>query len=310
MPNWTDTAPVVDVPCPLCGEGGVRRRIVESVWKTPEATVYQCSDCEIVFIHPTMSSEEEKVFYKAEFTRYMKQRGAPGETTPEEHFQKNQAEAERRLANLKPYLHPDMHVLEIGSSTGFLLGAIEPHVALVTGVEPGQLYRKYANERGIRTYVDLSEVAEQRFDLILAYYVLEHLRTPVEYLGRFHNLLGPGGNLAIEVPNVDDALVCFYQLDSFDCFYWQKAHYFYYSHRTLTMVLRRAGFNGIEVIPEQRYDISNHIHWLLKGEPGGKGKYTHIFDDGLNQEYARCLKERWLCDTVFAIATKLEEAAH
>ena len=304
MPNWADTAPVADVQCPLCTEGGVRHRIVDTVWEAPESAVYKCGDCEIVFVYPIQSPKEERAFYETEFAHYMKERGAPGETSAQEHFEKNQAEAERRCANLQPYLRSDLRVLEIGSSTGFLLAAIEPHVASVTGIEPGHLYREYADRRRIKTFADLSELAEKRFDLILAYYVVEHLRNPVERLSQLRDVLNPGGHLAIEVPNVDDALVRFYQLDSFDRFYWQKAHYFNYSHRTLTMVLEQAGFEAVKMIPEQRYDISNHIHWLLKGEPGGKGKYTHIFDGRLNQEYVRCLKANWLCDTIFAVATK------
>ena len=298
--------PIADVPCPLCNQSGVRHRIVDTVWDAPESAVYKCSACEIVFVYPIMNPEEEKAFYEAQFAGYMKKRGGPGETKPQEHFEQNRSEAERRLANLKPYLRSEMRVLELGSSTGFLLAAIKPYVAAVTGIDPSQLYAEYANQRGIKTYADLSEVAEERFDLILAYYVVEHLRNPVEYLSRFHQMLNPGGHLAIEVPNVEDALVKFYQLDSFDRFYWQKAHYFNYSHRTLAMVLKRAGFESVKTMPEQRYDISNHIHWLLKGEPGGKSKYTHVLDDKLNQEYARCLKQHWLCDTIFTIATQLK----
>ena len=304
MPNWTESAPIADVACPLCSEGGVRRRIVNTVWEAPDAAVYQCSACEIIFIYPIVSLEEEKAFYETEFAHYMMERGAPGETKPEEHFEKNQPEGKRRWSNLRSYLQPDMRVLEIGSSTGFLLAEIEPDVSSVTGIEPGHLYREYANQRKIKTYAGLSEVCGQCFDLILAYYVVEHLRNPVEFLSQLHDLLNPGGHLAMEVPNVNDALVRFYQLDSFDRFYWQKAHYFNYSQRTLTMVLTRAGFSIIRMIPEQRYDISNHIFWLVKGQPGGKGKFTHIFDDILNQEYARCLKTHWLCDTIFAIATR------
>ncbi|NJL53852.1 class I SAM-dependent methyltransferase [bacterium] len=302
MPNWTQEAPIANIPCPLCSEG-VRRRIVDTVWDAPEAAVYQCTACEIVFVHPIMTVAEEEAFYAAEFASYMKQRGGAGETRAVEHFQKNSGEATRRLANLRPYLKPDMHVLEIGSSTGFLLHALAPNVASVTGVEPGQVYAEYANQRGILTHASLQAVAEQRFDLILGYYVLEHLRNPIEYLRQLYELLRPGGRLVLEVPNVEDALVHFYQLESFDRFYWQKAHYFNYSHKTLERVLTTAGFQ-VRMIPEHRYDISNHIHWLLAGQPGGKGKYCHVFDDALNREYARCLKEQWLCDTVMAIATK------
>lgn len=302
MPNWTEDAPVADVPCPLCSEG-VRRRIVDTVWDAPESSVYQCSACEIVFIDPIMTVEEEEAFYKAEFAGYMKQRGGAGETQAAEHFQKNRGEAERRLANLQPYLNRNMRVLEVGSSTGFLLHALAPYVTAVTGVEPGQAYANYANQLGIQIYPSLQAVIGQHFDLILGYYVLEHLRNPVEYLRQLRELLNPGGYLVLEVPNVDDALVRFYQLESFDRFYWQKAHYFNYSHKTLKWVLTKAKFQA-ETIPEHRYDISNHIHWLLTGQPGGKGKYGRVFDDALNREYVRCLKEQWLCDTVMAIATK------
>ena len=34
---------------------------------------------------------------------------------------------------------------------GAVAAAEAPHVRTVTGVEPGQLYREYANSRGIRT---------------------------------------------------------------------------------------------------------------------------------------------------------------
>jgi len=251
-----------------------------------------------------MGPEEEKAFYEAEFAQYMKQRGAAGETVPKEHFEKNREEAARRLANIQPYLKPEMKVLEMGSSTGFMLAAVEPHVSSVTGIEPNRIYAEYARGRGLNTLSDLDDAAGKTYDLVLAYYVLEHLRDPVDYLQRLHRMLNPGGVLALEVPNVDDALVRFYQLESFDRFYWQRAHYFYYSHRTLTMVLERAGFGSITMIPEHRYDFSNHLHWLVKGQPGGKGKYTDIFDESLTREYAKCLKAHWLCDTVFAVASR------
>ena len=59
-----------------------------------------------------------------------------------------------------------------------------------------------------------------------------------------------------------------------------------------------------EVSGVMRYDLSNHVHWLWKGEPGGAHEYADLLDDGVNAEYARALRERWLCDTVMAVATK------
>jgi SAM-dependent methyltransferase len=111
-----------------------------------------------------------------------------------------------------------MRVLELGSATGFLLEALAGDVASVAGVEPGSDCRAYANERGIRTVKGLIEVENERFDLVLAYYVVEHLRDPIGSLGRLYELLDEGGLLAVEVPNVEDALVSFYRVDAFNRF--------------------------------------------------------------------------------------------
>lgn len=306
MPNFTDTAPVVDLPCPVCDRGGARRMVAETVWGAPEARVYQCTGCSIVFIHPIMSDDEQADFYEARFAHYMRERGGPGETEPSQHFAANVGEAQRRITHLLPILEPGMEVLEIGSSTGFLLDTVRPHVKSVAGVEPGEAYAAYANTQGLTTYRDMRGIEGRRFDLVMAYYVVEHLPKPVEQLERFRSLLKPGGTLAVEVPNVDDALVTFYQVAAFDRFYWQKAHFFNYSPRTMEMVMQMSGFGEIELIPDQRYDISNHFHWLAFGLPGGKGKYSHIFDERLNLEYQRCLREKWICDTVFALARNPE----
>ncbi|MBI4662353.1 MAG: class I SAM-dependent methyltransferase [Verrucomicrobia bacterium] len=287
--------------CPLC-RAEKSHKLVATVWKAPEASVYQCASCRIVYLHPIMTPEEERLFYEADFTRYMAGRGQEGQRNAEDNFAKNRGEAERRHDQLRPWLRKESRVLEIGSATGFLLEALRREGASVTGVEPGPEYRAYACERGLQTYASMAEVSLETFDLILAYYVLEHLRDPVGYLKDLRRRLAPGGAVALEVPNVEDALAWFYQLAAFDRFYWQKAHYFYYSRMTLRAVLERAGFARVSIFPVQRYDFSNHLHWLLKGEPGGKGKYSDIFDEKLDREYSECLKRHWLCDTLFAIA--------
>jgi SAM-dependent methyltransferase len=305
LADFSQAAPVVDVPCPF-GHGGIRRRIVDTVWEAEAAAEYQCAECGIVFLHPIMTEAEEQAFYGAQFAGYMAARGQAGGADAEQSFQKWMPEGERRRALLEPWLKPGMSVLEIGTATGFLLEAIRDRVGdALVGIEPGNAFREFARTRlGVEAYPDRSAVEARRFDLILAYYVVEHLRDPVAELSRWRELLNPGGHLAIEVPNVDDALVRYWRVEAFDRFYWQKAHYFNYSKRTLTMVLKMAGFDDVKTVPVQRYDISNHIHWLRLGKPGGLGAYTDLLDEGVNAEYTRVLRERWLCDTVMAVATR------
>ena len=305
MADWSADAPVAeDVSCPL-GHDAPVRRIVDTIWEADGAAEYQCSQCDLVFLFPIMTVEEEREFYGAKFAEYMAKRGQAGGADPRDSFEKWKPEGARRLELLKPYLRPDMRVLEFGSATGFLLDALRPHVAAVTGIEPGDDFREFSRaELGIEAYPDRSAVEGREFDLVLSYYVVEHMRDPVNELKVYLDQLAPGGIAAIEVPHVDDALVKYWQVEAFDRFYWQKAHYFNYSHKTLAMVLEMAGFANVETVPVQRYDISNHLHWLKTGKPGGAGAYTDLLDDRINAEYARRLRETWHCDTVMAVARK------
>ena len=305
MADWSDSAAIAeDVRCPFGHDAPVRRR-VDTIWEAEGAAEYQCEECGIVFLSPLMTPEEEREFYGAKFAEYMAKRGQAGGADPRDSYEKWKPEGARRLELLRPWLREGMSVLEIGAATGFLLDAIRPIVGdRVVGVEPGDDFRTFAaDELGIEMHSSRDAVAGRRFDLILSYYVVEHLRDPVGELGQWRELLNPGGHLALEVPNVDDALVKYWQVEAFDRFYWQKAHYFNYSHGTMDMVLRMAGFSGVETVPVQRYDISNHVHWLWQGRPGGAGAYTDLLDEGVNREYQRALRERWLCDTVMAVAT-------
>ena len=68
-------------------------------------------------------------------------------------------------------------------------------------------------------------------------------------------------------------------------------------------ILDKMGLN-YELIPDQRYDLSNHIHWMTEGKPGGQGKYNHIFSEELNKRYKEDLKDQWKCDTIFLIIYK------
>ncbi|HVN73473.1 MAG TPA: hypothetical protein VMT44_02630, partial [Methanoregula sp.] len=114
----------------------------------------------------------------------------------------------------------------------------------------------------------------------------------------------PGGKIVIVVPNVDDALFRLYDVPGFRTFYFTPAHEFYYSKATLADLFRHAGLDSFEILPEHRYDLSNHMHWLQYGKPGGAGKYSHVFTPALEREYAESLKKHFLCDTLLAVVKK------
>lgn len=286
--------------CRVCGATG-HELVSDRVAEAPRAAIYRCTGCDVVYQFPIMTEEEERRFYESEFQRYMEGRSGPGWKSPEQHFSSYQMEGERRIPLVRTLLRQEHEVLEIGSSTGYFLDDVRGSVASVTGIEPNPEYARFAKSRGIETFPSLEAIRGRSFDRIFLYYVLEHLRDPVGYLAGMKPLLRSGGCLVLEVPNVDDALISIYAIPRFGPFYWQKAHYHYFSHRTLLSVLQQVGYKA-EVVPVQRYDLSNHMVWMLEGKPGGAGRFKHLFTPELEVAYAESLKARWVCDTILAVA--------
>jgi SAM-dependent methyltransferase len=285
--------------CRLCGSSD-SVLISDQVSDAPGSSQYQCRQCEIVYLFPIMSEKEEADFYRAEFEKYMSGRSGASWKSPQAHFRSYQPEGERRLPLVRPFLKQEDDVLEIGSSTGYFMDDLRGYVNSVTGVEPSQAYRDYANSIGIHTYNSLDNLSGKKFDVLFLYYVLEHLRDPVGYMKSLSTWLKPNGRILLEVPNVDDVLLSSYNIPNFAPFYWQKAHYYNFSYKTLNDVLTRAGYH-VQMIPAQRYDLSNHMVWMMEGKPGGAGRFKDLFTPELEIAYVEALKKQWKCDTLFVV---------
>src|SRR6185503_12484250 len=108
----TVTTPV----CRLCGSNQADL-VSRNVSEAPDAAVYACQGCGIVYVFPIMTEQEEAAFYDRQFEEYMARRAGPGWKSPEAHFQSYQSEAERRLPLVRPHLRRGDDVLEVGSST-------------------------------------------------------------------------------------------------------------------------------------------------------------------------------------------------
>lgn len=290
--------------CNLCGsgEGMLVRR---GVYGNDRQSVARCAACGHVYLFPLLDDAEEERFYVNEYPAFLLKRGDAKAATPEEQFRKGEGEAFRRLGLVGDLLLPSDRALEIGSASGFFLQALRDRVRSVKGVEPNSEQRAFANKRGLSTQADLAGAGHGAFDVVLLYYVLEHVKDPVAFLKGIRPLLaGASSRLVIEVPNVDEALVSLYASCAYDAFVWQRAHCSYFSVATLGRALTEAGYHS-EFRPVQRYDLSNHLHWLAKGEPGGAGRYAAVFSEGLEQEYRSSLERHWRCDSILAIARPL-----
>jgi SAM-dependent methyltransferase len=274
----------------------------------PDQHFWKCDVCQIIYLFPPLSEEEELSFYKKEFEKFMEERGGSDKdwSNPERHFQTNQKEVRRRMVVLEPHLSSDQRILEIGCSSGFMLSALRDRGVDVYGLDPSEGFIDYVRSKGIQVYSSLDELREDRdlaFDLVIHYYVLEHIGDPVEFIKQYMELLNDRGKMIFEVPCATDPLVELYKVAAFDRFYWSVAHHWYFNRESLARVLDRTGY-AFELFPEQRYDISNHMTWMMEGKPGGLGRYSHVFEKELEHLYKEKLKGNWLCDTIVAVVRR------
>jgi SAM-dependent methyltransferase len=143
----------------------------------------------------------------------------------------------------------------------------------------------------------------EKFDLIVHFFVLEHIRDPFDFFKETYAMLKPGGRIIAEVPCANDPLTSMYTIPEFEKFYWSIAHHYYYNPESISYILEKLGYE-YELIPEQRYDLSNHMTWMMEGKPGGQGKYDQIFSRQLNEKYMDDLKSKWVCDTMVVVIDK------
>ena len=187
-----------------------------------------------------------------------------------------------------------------------MLYPLKKKVSNIVGVEPSGVFFKYLQKNKVKSFNSIEELkkkSKKKFDIIMHFFVLEHVAEPIKFLKGLLKLLKKNGKIIFEIPNAQDALNKIYNIPKFDDFYWSIAHHWYFEEKSLKYCLNRLG-KKFEIKLDQRYDLSNHVHWLIKGQPGGMKKYTHIFGNKLENSYKKFLIQERNCDTLIGIVHK------
>ena len=289
--------------CRICNAGVKQQSIrAETVFGGKDKhKFWHCSICNAVYLYPVPSIEDEKRFYAQEFEKFMSTRAGTERdwSNADAHKATNQDQIQRRWPFLEDYVKKGKSVLEVGCSTGFMLDAFRKRGMNCVGIEPSGEFLPYLHKQGYEAYESITELPSgKQFDLVTHFFVFEHIRDPFTFLTEIHRKLNKNGIMVAEIPCVNDPLTSLYKIPAFESFYWSIAHHYYYSPESLSYVMDKLGFT-YKLVPEQRYDLSNHVTWMMEGKPGGQGKYNHIFGEKVIYEYKEALKRSWRCDTIF-----------
>ncbi|MCD6401760.1 MAG: class I SAM-dependent methyltransferase [Anaerolineales bacterium] len=232
--------------CPLCGSQ--QSRIFDRRKFRGHLVINRlCTNCGLVFQSPRMTEDELDAFYKKEYRQVYQGDSEP--MAKDLFVQKGRAHS--AVAFLEKSIPPPQRLLDIGASSGILLEFVQKKFGSeVVGIEPGDSYRAYAQERGLEVFKSIEEMHSANvtgFDLISMMHVLEHIPDPVGYLRMLREgMLSDEGFLLIEVPN----------LYAHDCF--EIAHMTSFSVHTLKEVLGQSGYQ-IYAIEKHGYPRSNNL---------------------------------------------------
>ncbi|MDD4601885.1 MAG: methyltransferase, partial [Negativicutes bacterium] len=85
--------------------------------------------------------------------------------------------------------------------------------------------------------------------------------------------------------------------------YW-SCHLFLFKAKTLEMLVSQVGLKINYIKQIQRYPLSNHLFWLVNGEPGGHQKWHFLDSPELFTIYEKQLAAIGKCDTLMASISK------
>ena len=299
--------------CPLCNSGLSNQSVVThhvfGQERGRDHSFFHCYVCDVYYQYPRLNPDEEARFYTKEFEKFMVTRSGEsgGWQKANNHISVNEDTRQRRMKYLEPYLKENINILEVGCSSGFMLYPLKKKGHSCVGVEPSGVFSDFVKKNNIKVHNSVEQLIEnspnQKFDLIMHFFVLEHITEPLKFLSKQLTLLKPNGKVIFEIPNVADPLYSIYDIPAFERFYWSLAHPWYFSQKSLKYLLNKLG-QSFEIKLDQRYDLSNHMTWAKDGRPGGMGKFSELLGKKLEDDYKRNLIKIGKCDTLIGIISK------
>ena len=226
--------------CPLCGSTEFERLTNYDRYGIPQ-DIAICKKCGLVQNLLRYSEHAERKFYK-----YIYRDLYETNNEPNYKFFYNQRLHGKKIIQLIKHVGIDglegKRVLEIGCGAGGILYEFMEHGAYVIGVDFDNRYLDYGRKMGLKLINGDANEAKGKFDIIIYSHVLEHTSNPIKEMKAIRKKLNKHGVVYVEVPGILDMHRQFYGIPEL---YFQNAHNFYFSSKTLEMVMNSAGYRKL-----------------------------------------------------------------
>jgi 2-polyprenyl-3-methyl-5-hydroxy-6-metoxy-1,4-benzoquinol methylase len=240
--------PVKGSPADFCNWKSIPGKVSDA----PNVGVRQCSDCLLVTHSEDLS---HLVNYEAGSMHF---RGLDSDNSQET----VRDDLQRRLNCLRD-LSRDFRIdsiLDFGCNSGIMLDFMSDEFTAI-GIEPDHAARDEAISLGYTVYDSLDSAISSnvKCDAVTLFHVVEHLYDPQTYLKNIRRILNEDGLLILETPNALDILSNQYECLAFQNFTYWSHHPMIHSHKSLELMVKECGYEVLENVGVQRYDLNNHL---------------------------------------------------
>lgn len=216
--------------CPICTASASRPNGEVYPYGDPRYTMRRCASCHSEFSSPLKAAAAE--FYSYETPEFRWEFGEVLRMLPEE-----------------------ARVLDVGCSDGAFVSLMGRSGFDTTGIDFNREKIEIAQSRGLKCHVaNVQEVtlAQEKFDAISAFHVIEHLERPADFLEDVRSALHEEGRLYVSCPNADRFLLEF-RRDEPD---YPPNHLTRISKDGMARLASRAGFRIVQI-----YIEPNDVNW-------------------------------------------------
>ena len=145
---------------------------------------------------------------------------------------------------------PRGRILDVGTGYGFFLALMQSRGWEVMGLEVSPTGAHYGRKRWGLSILpqpwEKTSFHEGEFDVVTAFYVVEHFPDPVTFFREVHRILRPGGMILVRYPHTTPIKDILSLMRIKNDLYHLPFHLSDFSPRTMCRALEQTGFTKIE----------------------------------------------------------------
>ena len=235
------------IACPICNE----QDYTEHLFVDNSFNIVRCKQCGLVYVNPQPTIEDL-------VKKYNEKTGLnEGSSVSYPHGLKvytgfeyaHMLKANIRSRIIRKY-RKEGRILEIGCSVGYFLKVMRDQGYKTYGVEIFNLAADYGKKNfNLNIFcgdVSSADFANEEFDIVTMFDVISHLRAPIRTLKEINRILKVDGLLVFETGNKGE-FDSKEQITKWGDEWGPEEHLFHYSRKALRKLLKKTGFEVLEI---------------------------------------------------------------